>query len=172
MREIHISGGSWEDSVANPGRKIRRDTHDDAVPGEVFALLEQVIPKCPNLKYVVLEQLGQALNTDERRKCFQDDFLKLSAILEAANKCLETAPTNNFFASQIIPSVHPLEDEILFKQQSALSNILETAHSYNHALQLLHNSGFSKTAWNIEQWKPHMLETAIAIAQKWKHGFV
>lgn len=172
VREIHISGGSWEDSIANPGRKIRRDTHDDAVPNEVYKLLENAIPKCPNLKYVVLEQLGQALETDEKRKNFKNDFLKLTAILEGANKCLEPTPTNNFFASEIIPCVHPLEDEALFKQQSALSSILETAHSYNHAVQLLQTSGFSNTAWNIEQWQPHMLETAIAIAQKWKHGFV
>src|SRR5687767_7258149 len=32
VREIHISGGSWEDSHIIPGKKIRRDTHDDAVP--------------------------------------------------------------------------------------------------------------------------------------------
>lgn len=32
VREIHISGGSWDDSVTEPGRRVRRDTHDDAVP--------------------------------------------------------------------------------------------------------------------------------------------
>lgn len=172
VREIHISGGSWENSVANPGRKIRRDTHDDAVPDEVYKLLENVIPKCPNLKYVVLEQLGQALGTDEKRKNFQDDFLKLTAILEKENNRSWPEPTNDFLISVTRSDIHPLEDENLFAQQCALSSILESAHSYKHAVQLLQASGFANTAWNIEQWQPHMLETAIAIAQKWKHGFV
>ncbi|MFB9862285.1 multinuclear nonheme iron-dependent oxidase [Rufibacter immobilis] len=28
VREIHLSGGSWETSSVNPARQIRRDTHD------------------------------------------------------------------------------------------------------------------------------------------------
>ena len=36
VREIHISGGSWESVESRPGQKIRRDTHDDAVPQPVF----------------------------------------------------------------------------------------------------------------------------------------
>jgi hypothetical protein len=36
----------------------------------------------------------------------------------------------------------------------------------------LRNSILANTSWNIEAWNPHMLETAIAIAQKWKNGFV
>ena len=40
VREIHISGGSWEDSTAQTDRKIRRDTHDNSVPVAVFDLLK------------------------------------------------------------------------------------------------------------------------------------
>src|SRR6185295_16105907 len=68
VREIHISGGSWEDSHIIPGKKIRRDTHDDSVPEEVFGLLELSIHRCPNLKYVVLEQLSSGLDTLQKRK--------------------------------------------------------------------------------------------------------
>ena len=64
-----------------------------------------------------------------------------------------------------------MEDAVLHAQQSALSHILESALSYEHALQLLHEYGFSNTCWEIEKWKPYMLETAIAISQKWKNGF-
>ena len=63
VREIHISGGSWDDSLIEPTRKVRRDTHDDVVPAEVFDLLKLTIRYCPNLKYVVLEQLGNGLTT-------------------------------------------------------------------------------------------------------------
>lgn len=170
VREIHISGGSWENSVTKPGRKIRRDTHDETVPAEVFELLHVVIPRCPNLKYVVLEQLSCGLVTEEKRKFFQDDFLQLSSIVESKK---ENGPVNanNFIAPEITLELMPVEDEVLFQQQTALSNIFEKATSNVHALQLLHNAGFSNTAWNIENWQPHMLETAIAIGQKWKNGF-
>ena len=50
VREIHISGGSWESSAINPEKKIRRDTHDESVPDEVFQLLNWTIEKCPKLK--------------------------------------------------------------------------------------------------------------------------
>jgi len=46
VREIHISGGSWEACEAVPARSIRRDTHDDGVPYEVFELLKKTIPQC------------------------------------------------------------------------------------------------------------------------------
>ncbi len=70
VREIHISGGSWESSTVEPNRQIRRDTHDEAVPEEVFWLLEQTIEKCPNLQFVVLEQLGNALKAKKASSYF------------------------------------------------------------------------------------------------------
>ncbi len=170
VREIHISGGSWENSIATPGKKIRRDTHDDAVPAEVFELLTQTIYKCANLKYAVLEQLGHALNTEEKIKSFQQDFIKLTTILDKNTSRLNNTK-NNFLPPSITINEQPLENAELYAQQSALSSILESASSYNHAIQLLHESGFSNTCWKTEEWQPYMLETAIAIAQKWKHGF-
>ncbi|MEO7800663.1 MAG: DUF692 family multinuclear iron-containing protein, partial [Ginsengibacter sp.] len=71
VREIHVSGGSWEDSLLSPAKKVRRDTHDDTVPAEVFELLRQSIPLCPQLKFVVLEQLGSALATPEEQHLFR-----------------------------------------------------------------------------------------------------
>jgi len=74
VREIHISGGSWKDSKTEPGRKVRRDTHDDAVPVEVFECLEWVIDQVPNLKFVILEQLGTDLQTPESKSQFQNNL--------------------------------------------------------------------------------------------------
>lgn len=45
VREIHISGG-WVPSTIEPNRNIRRDTHDESVPMEVFDLLKDVMPRC------------------------------------------------------------------------------------------------------------------------------
>jgi len=86
VREIHISGGNWEDSFIDPGKRIRRDTHDNVVPWEVYDLLEKTMKKCPNLKYVVLEQLGNGLKTDESKKLFYKDFLTMENIVRKKNQ--------------------------------------------------------------------------------------
>lgn len=170
VREIHISGGSWTPSSVNQEKRIRRDTHDEAVPTEVFDLLEQTIDQCPNLKFVVLEQLGSGLTTEESRHLFREDFLRMEAIL--ANHANTLLPANSFLP--VTPfgiDSRPLQDDSLHAQQVELSTILETAVDYQHAQHLLRSSGLANSAWQIENWNPAMLETALAIAQKWQHGF-
>lgn len=172
VREIHISGGSWEQSRMNSNKKIRRDTHDDAVPEAVFELLELAIPKCPNLKYMVLEQLGIALNTAESRELFQQDFFRMNEIVQHYNQNPLKISQNIFILTTpyIIEAI-PLEDHSLYAQQLQLSHILETAPNYEAAQALLAASDLAHSTWKIEQWEPFMLETALAIAQKWKRGF-
>jgi uncharacterized protein (UPF0276 family) len=63
--EIHVSGGSESNPHWLPsGQVLRLDSHDAAVPEAVWALLEQVRPRCPNLRAVVLERLERT--ADER----------------------------------------------------------------------------------------------------------
>jgi uncharacterized protein (UPF0276 family) len=172
VREIHISGGSWENSTSVAGMKIRRDTHDDRVPEEVFELLRNAIGVCPNLKYVVLEQIGSGLESEESREMFQQDFYTMDRIVDIHNQVTVPAGRNNFLPIAPVLTDHsPLEDEILYEQQLQLTRILETADSQEEARKLLQASSLADTGWQIEQWKPEMLETAIAIAQKWKFGF-
>lgn len=167
VREIHISGGSWDDSAAERTRKIRRDTHDDGVPPDVFQLLEMTLGRCPHLKYVVLEQLGNGLVTEMSKRCFYNDFLQMEQIvrknsaggLEASNTFLPLAPLSTGAV---------VEDTILYQQQLELSAILESAVSYEEAMQLLERSSLARSDWRIEQWEPYMIETAVKIAQKWK----
>jgi uncharacterized protein (UPF0276 family) len=167
VREIHISGGSWEDSKIYATRKIRRDTHDQAVPVVVFELLHQLIPKCPQLKYVILEQIGPSLSTIESQAQFRDDFIKMDHIVRRHERNTRHE-SNNFKPIKHHAPGLPLENEELYTQQKALSNILESAVDYHHASVLLNQSALVNTDWNVENWPPHMLETAIAIAQKWK----
>lgn len=169
VREIHISGGSWEQTNLQPQRTIRRDTHDDAVPEAVFELLKQIIPRCTNLKFVVLEQLGIALNTTERQQQFQADFatLKSSVSTFGAPK-----PTTDFLPkSPLLLAETVAEDAQLAAQQHELSTILENALNYEHAVALLAKSSLANSDWKVEEWSPYMLETALRIAQKWKNGW-
>jgi uncharacterized protein (UPF0276 family) len=171
VREIHVSGGSVVDSHINPGKKIRRDTHDGTVPEEVFRLLELIIPKCPHLKYVVMEQLSDGLDTEIKRKLFRQDFIKLDTIVKKATRPKRIQKGNTFLPQMDIDPGEPIVNKLLYSQQSALSAILETATSYGHAVKLLQSSILANTDWETEKWEPYILETVIAIAQKWKNGF-
>ena len=172
VREIHISGGSWSSTQQNPKKKIRRDTHDDAVPSDVFTMLKQTIAKCPNLKYVVLEQLGAGLTTDESRYLFQQDFLTMDAIIQAKNRESIPAKVNSFLPEcPLVIDAFPVENPLLHAQQTELSTILEMAVNYQQAQTWLNPTRLANSDWQIEKWNPYMLETALAIAQKWKNGF-
>lgn len=83
VREMHISGGSWSESSVE-SRTIRRDTHDDSVPEDVFELLEAAIGLCPNLEAVILEQLGTALLTETQQTQFRDDFVRMREVVRQA----------------------------------------------------------------------------------------
>jgi uncharacterized protein (UPF0276 family) len=168
VREIHISGGSWDDSLTGAGRKVRRDTHDDAVPKEVFHLLKTTIEQCPNLKYVVLEQLGNGLTTDESKRSFCNDFLKMENIVREKNNTQASHSANTFLPLSFSLPGNIVEDETLYQQQLELSFILESSVSYDDAIHLLNKSSLASSDWQIENWEPYMIETAVKIAQKWK----
>lgn len=173
VREMHISGGSWEPSASEPGRQIRRDTHDDAVPEAVFSGLEQAIDRCPNLQYVVLEQLGSGLRSEPQQQRFRDDFLTMDRIIQAKNRPMLGMPTHSFLPALplALPETPP-EDADLFAQQRQLATILETADDVWHAQTMLANSNLAHSAWDVKHWEPAMLKTALAIAQKWRNGSV
>ena len=167
VREIHISGGSWQETEVEPGRKVRRDTHDDGVPQEVFNILRQTIPLCPHLKYVVMEQLGTGLNTEESRKQYYNDFLEMQRIVALCNDDTKEN-IHPFLPPQDLALGTPIEDEQLYSQQRELADILETSNGYNNLYERLQQSSLAATEWQLEAWQPAMLETAMLIAQKWK----
>lgn len=84
VREIHVSGGSWEEAPSAPGQPIRRDTHDDAVPEEVFALVEAILPHCPKVEAVIFERLGNTLPDRASHDRYQQDYLLLKQLVSNA----------------------------------------------------------------------------------------
>jgi uncharacterized protein len=169
VREIHISGGSWEGALSVSDKKIRRDTHDDGVPDMVFDLLEKAIPLCPNLRYVVMEQLGVGLQTAESKQQFQSDFYRMDAVIDLQNQFRVDEAIYSFLPKKYLKiAKKPLEDNTLNTQQRLLSHIFEMASDYKQAQKLLLKSELANSDWAIETWQPYMIETAVAIAQKWK----
>ena len=78
VRELHLSGGSWSEAE---GATVRRDTHDGPVPDELFPLLEKALELCPNVRAVILEQLGSALNDERARERYRADFTRITEIV-------------------------------------------------------------------------------------------
>ncbi|NID11279.1 multinuclear nonheme iron-dependent oxidase [Fibrivirga algicola] len=173
VREIHISGGSWAEVEIEPGRHIRRDTHDDAVPDDIFNWLSTAIDRCPNLGYVVLEQLGAGLTTGSERLAFQADFDRMDVIVQQKNKSIAHPDMQSFLPElPLLINPVPLENHRLYTHQLELSAILETAVDVQQAKRRLAESSLANSEWEVERWEPAMLETAVAIARKWKNGFV
>jgi len=64
--EIHLSGGSQSDPKWLPsGATMRLDSHDAAVPEEVWGLFERIAPRCANLRGVTVERIEGTVGDDD-----------------------------------------------------------------------------------------------------------
>lgn len=64
--EIHLSGGSLSDGSWLPSERVfRLDSHDGAVPEDVWKLYERVVPRCPNLRGVTLERMERTIGAPD-----------------------------------------------------------------------------------------------------------
>jgi len=85
VRELHVSGGSWSQSTLEPqSGPIRRDTHDDAVPEEVYELLEHALKVCTSVEYVTMERLGRTFDEHEAERSaeqFRSDYRRMRSIV-------------------------------------------------------------------------------------------
>lgn len=81
VREIHLSGGSWSHSESGKRMAVRRDSHDDSVPQEVFNLAALALKRCPNTRFVILERQAHTMPDHDSQSQFRDDFETLEEIL-------------------------------------------------------------------------------------------
>jgi hypothetical protein len=167
VREIHISGGSWVEAV---GHKVRRDTHDDAVPEAVWELLEKTIPRCPHLQFVVFEQIGASLEAETAAARFRDDYERLCRLIQEAETTTVLKLPDHFLPPFFSNLGTPLEDLDIAAAQEVLSEILVRSGSLSEVLDQLQRSILRNSDWEIEKWPHHMLETARQIAAKWADG--
>jgi uncharacterized protein (UPF0276 family) len=64
--EIHVSGGCDSEAGWLPSKRtLRLDSHDQAVPEEVWGLLERVLPLAPNLRGVTLERMEGTVGEED-----------------------------------------------------------------------------------------------------------
>lgn len=158
VKEIHLSGGSWQESVYGK-KQVRRDTHDDVIPEEIFFILPSVLAKCQNLEYIIIERLGHTLKTEEDKENFLNDFNKVKTIIEASDwkekeKCI-------WDKRQIQLLEKPLEDLALFEEQSRLTRLLFDGAGAG----IIKDQDFHY--FKTENWDPEMILTAQNIIKKW-----
>lgn len=84
VRTIHVSGGSFAHTRADPSRPFRRDTHDGSVPDEIIqVLLPMALRLCPNVEIVVFERLGNTIRNDADVQEWREDFKKIRDVVLA-----------------------------------------------------------------------------------------
>jgi uncharacterized protein len=84
VREVHVSGGSWSTvETPNGQQPFRRDTHDSAIPDDLFALLAFILPHCRQLEVVFVERLGGTLRTPLDVVQYRDDYRRVRSIVGA-----------------------------------------------------------------------------------------
>ena len=124
-------------------------------------------------RQVAIKLLRQDYSNNEPfREQFRRDFLTMEKMISQHNRKRSKSTTYPFYPLRLPDTGDtPLEDPLLYAQQLQLSEILENAPTLQSAQASLLQSTLANSDWEIEKWQPHMLETALAIAQKWKNGF-
>jgi uncharacterized protein (UPF0276 family) len=83
VRELHLSGGSDSDPELLPSRRsLRLDSHDGAVPDEVWRALQFALPRASGLRAVVCEWFPDAMDAAAGAQ-FAADFERARAMVEA-----------------------------------------------------------------------------------------
>lgn len=174
--EIHISGGSWQPAWrGDRGPSMRCDTHDDAVPDEVFALLEDALRLCPNARAVIFERLGDTFRDPASFEGFRSDFQRVRAIVrmralaDTAPPAVATAvPTPVPAAAPTLPGPPPSDDESLAHYQSALlGHLLHDIPADAMRARLAKDPLFDPYRRHVEAMDPRALGLAARIAKKW-----
>lgn len=158
IKEIHLSGGSWQESAYGK-KQVRRDTHDDVIPEEILSVLPSVLIQCPNLEYIIIERLGHTLKTEEERNDFLDDFNKVRTIIETSD--LKFKEKKRWYKKEVKLFEKPLEDLLLYEEQSELTRLL-----YDNAdVKVIQDADFQY--FKTQHWDAEMILTAQNIIKKW-----
>ncbi|WP_063962962.1 MNIO family chryseobactin maturase [Chryseobacterium kwangjuense] len=158
VKEIHLSGGSWQESAY--GKKpVRRDTHDDCIPDDILKILPEVLSLCPNLDYIIIERLGHTLKTESEQKIFFDDFESVKKIISKAS--YPSGQSKIWLKKKIGAYSEPVEDQLLYDEQTKLTQLLFNGTD----IQSIKDQDFHY--FKPENWDDEMIFSAQQIIKKW-----
>lgn len=166
VREIHLSGGSW--SELN-GKRVRRDTHDQAIPEVVFELLAIALERCPHVEVVIVERLGHTLTTEFEQRQFQAQFRRIHAIVDDPSRQHSELDGDILSDARQSPHAEPdISIDALAIFQSTLLSALHSSENINDAQLRLHqNQGNEYLEAYISQAEPAMLQLSQHLVKKW-----
>lgn len=157
VKEIHLSGGSWQESIYSKDKYVRRDTHDDCIPEEIFQILPYVLKQCKNLEYVIIERLGNTIGAEKDKASFIKDFRRAKKIIDA----IELPLLTNHWIKKEKKIVEPFEDHLLFEDQKKLTQLLCESNTPEDIMtEKFHY-------FKSEDWNKEMINTAKNIIKKW-----
>lgn len=85
--ELHVSGGSESPARWLPsGRSVRLDGHDGAVPEEVWALLDAVLPRCPSARGVTLERMEGTVRDAATARLLEEELDRARRAIAGARR--------------------------------------------------------------------------------------
>ncbi len=168
VKQIHVSGGSFS-SYENLA--IRRDTHDDAVPDELFNLLAVALDRCPNVEAVILERLGGTINGADDGALFRADFIRLKTLVDNhANQSDRSRPRSIEVKSDIAATepAGPDHDLQLALYQECLLELLNGDLSAQQIIgQLQSNPQLAAYSAYVGTFEPRMVDAAKQLVKRW-----
>ena len=84
VKELHISGGSFR-PIQFENKNIYCDSHDAAIPKDLFTLMEQHLPNFLHIDTLIFERMGNTFSSQYEADQFQEDFLNLKFLIKKAS---------------------------------------------------------------------------------------
>jgi uncharacterized protein (UPF0276 family) len=172
-RELHVSGGAWFTSRRDPGaRPVRLDSHDGAVPEEVFALVPRALALCPDIEVAFLERRASTLTSAAEIAQYQADFLRLRDLVEAHARAPAMArpAASDAPLAQVLDAPHaaPRSVETLGTFQAALLELLARClPAEDLARELATSPAFEAYRDYTASFDARMLEVTMALFDRW-----
>ena len=162
VRELHVSGGSWSQFEFG---KFRRDTHDGAVPEEVYDLVAIALERCPNVESVIFERLGGTMPSEDLRASFREDYRRLRELVRTWMPQKNRRP-------RLIPSPALLQEgydnAALWEFQTALLELLSQPLPAEEKLRRLHiDAAFEPYREYTQTFDLRSVAVASELVLKW-----
>ena len=166
VQELHLSGGSTSQSEGR--RTIRRDTHDGEVPDAVFEMAELALRRCPNVKAVILERLGNTIDSEQECEAFRAEFKRVLALRDEV--CGREVAEPEQSAQPKLPEIsgEPDTDEALAAFQAQMLTTLFDKVGADEIMSALRAADACREFLPyLDTFDPAMVEVAALLTKKW-----
>lgn len=169
VRELHLSGGSWQGAWPDgPGAsiRVRCDTHDERIPEPLFALLREALARCPNVRAVIVERLGDTLVSSADARSYAEDFQRVRAIVQEPRARVSLPPRVQLPADEALYKRG--EERSLAAFQAKLLELLWSEREREVIeRRLIEEPELRPFRWETSGFDPRALGMATRVVKKW-----